>query len=301
MEVTGAFNALIRPGLRTNFRDSYNAFETEWDKIVKSGTMDRPEIEMVTLSGLPRQYPLGESEPYIVFDAKMGDVIRKTDSEYGMAFSVSQNMMENDQYGKANQSSKWLGRSVKLTQEHSVGTFLDDSFTGTYNTGFFAEKLISSTHALLGSSSTWSNQISGNPQLGVLGLQAAFEMAESQVDQMGEPIPIKIDTLIVKLKDQWNATQLTENNDEPFTTDRNINALKRKRQLSFMISHYAVQTDRNWWARDTQLSDAHLDSMVSPTFVDWFEDRIRTAFFGARQRFALYFGDQRGWIGSAAS
>lgn len=301
MEVTGAFNALIRPGLRRDFRDSYNGFETEWDKIVKSGTMDRPEIEMVTLSGLPRQYPMGESEPYVVFDAKMGDVIRKKDEEFGMAFSVSQNMMENDQYGKANQSAKWLGRSVKLTQEHYVGGLLDDSFTGTTYTGFFAEKLIDDDHALLGSSSTWSNQIAGNPQLGVLGLQAAFEMAESQVDQMGEPIPIKIDTLIVKLKDQWNAIQLTENKDEPFTANRNVNALMRKRQLSWMITHYAVQTDRNWWARDSSLSDVHLDFMVRPQFVDWFEERIRTAFFGARQRFALYFGDQRGWIGSAAS
>lgn len=301
MQTRGPFNALLRPGLRRDFRDDYMAWEEEWSKVVKSGTMDRAEIEMTTISGLPRQVPLGESEAFTIFDTQMADVVRKKDSEYGMGFSVSKNMMEDDLYKRANQSAKWLGRSVRLTQEHLVADFLDDAFTGTTYTGLFSEKLIDDDHALLGASGTWSNLIAGNPQLGVLGLQAAFELGESTKDQMGEPIPIKIDYLIINLKDEWMAIQLTQNGDQPFTTDRNINATRRKRQLSYTVNHYKDQTGKDWFARDSKNYDAHLDFKVRPQFTDWFDDSTRTAFFAARQRLCMYFYDQRGFVGSNAT
>lgn len=301
MNTRGPFNALLRPGLRRDFRDEYLAFEEEWSKVVKSGTMDRAEIEMTTLAGLPRAVPLGESEAFTIFDTKMADVVRKKDSEYGLGFSVSKNMMEDDLYGRANKSARWLGRSIKLTQEHVVADFLDDAFTGSTFTGLFSEALISSSHQLLNNPGTWSNLIPGNPQLGVTGLQAAFELGESTVDHQGEPIPVRIDYLIINLADEWNAIQLTKNMDEPFTTDRNVNATRLKRQLSYTVNHYKDQTGRDWFARESRMSDAHLLWKVRPQFSDWFDDSTRTAFYAARQRFLVYFYDQRGWLGSNAA
>ena len=301
MIVRGAFNHLLRPGLRKDFRDSYLSFEKEWTGIVRSGTLDRAELEAVTMGGLPRQVILPEGEAFTIIDPILSDKITYTDEQYGNGFSVSTEMMEDDQYSKANQSAKWLGRSSNLIQEYIVADLLDDAFAGSTFTGFEAESLISLTHTLLSSGSTWSNQIAGNPQLGIVGLQAAFELGETTVDHQNDPIPVRIDTLMINISNEWTARQLTMNEHEPFTTDRNINATRSKKQLSFQVSHYKDQSGKDWFARDTQLHDAHLLFKVNPQFPDWFDDATRSAFFAARQRFLVYFYDQRGWIGSNAA
>jgi hypothetical protein len=263
--------------------------------------MEKAEVEAATLSGLPRQVILGEGEAYTIIDPELSAKITYTDSQFGMGFAVSKEMMEDDLYGKATASAKWLGRSVRLAQEHEVADLLDDAFAGASYTGFAGEALCSTAHTLLSDASTWSNNIAGNPALGILGLQAAFELGENTVDHRNEPVPVRIDKLIVNISDEWTAIQLTQNKDEPFTADRNVNALMRKRQLSYQVSHYKDQSGSDWFARDSQLHDAHLLFKVRPQFPDWFDDATRSAFFASRQRFLVYFYDPRGWIGSNAS
>lgn len=301
MIVRGAFNHLLRPGLRSDFRDDYMSFESEYDSIVRTGTMDRAELEATTISGLPRQVVLPEGESYSILDPQLADKIVYTDTQYGIGFSISQEMMEDDLYGRANQSAKWLARSTRLAQEYRVADWLDDAFDGNTFTGFAAEALISATHTLLSNANTWSNAVAGAPQLGVLGLQAAFELGEQTVDHNNDPIPVRIDTLVINISEEWVAINLTQNEAEPFTSDRNLNATRRKRQLSYQVSHYKDQSNSEWFARDTQMHDAHFLFKVSPQFPDWYEDKVRSAFFASRQRFLVYHYDSRGWIGSNAT
>ncbi len=301
MHVRGAFNHLLRPGLRRDFRDSYMGFEEEYSRILRTGTMDRAEVEVTTISSLPRQVQMAEGESFTIVDAELADKIVYSDTQFGLGISISQELMEDDQYNKANQSAKWLARSTRLSQEHEVGDWLDDAFDGNTFTGFEGESLISASHELIGSDQTWSNQIAGNLQLGVTSLQAAFELGEQTVDHVNEPIPVRIDTLFINIAEEWMARQLTMNEHEPFTSDRNINATRSKRQLSFVVSHYKDQTGSDWFARDTQMHDAHFLFRVRPQFPDWFEDKTRSAFFASRQRFLVYHYDPRGWIGSNAA
>jgi len=301
MHTRGAFNHLLRPGLRRDFRDSYQSFDEEYSKILRIGTMDRAEIEMTSMSGLPRQVVLGEGESYTFVDAELAPKITKTDAQYGLGFGVTKEQMEDDLYGKANQSAKWLGRSTRLTQEYGAADFLDDAFTGSVFTGFGGEALCSTTHTLISSAGTWSNQISGNLQLGVAGLQAAFELGEQTVDNRGDPIPVRIDHLIINIANEWMAIQLTQNENQPFTADRNVNATRRKRQLGYTVSHYKDQSGKDWFARDSTIHDAHCLWKVKPQFEDWYEASTRTSYFVSRQRFLNYFYDARGWIGSDAA
>jgi hypothetical protein len=298
---TQAFNVLLRPGLRKDFRDGYQEYEVEWKGIVRSTTMDRDEIEMTKIAGLPQQVERNAGEAFTMIDPQIAPKITKSDTQYGLGFGVQKEMEEGDLYRKANQSAKWLGRSVRLTQEYAVADLLDDAFSGSTFTGFGAESLIDDDHTLIGSAGTWSNQIAGNPQLGVASLQAAFELGESTVDDLGDPIPVRIDTLIVNIANEWMARQLTMNNEEPYTSDRNINAARTKRQLSFTVNHYKDQTGKDWFARDSRIHDAHLAWRVKPQMLDWYKEEVLTAFYAARQRFLIYFYDQRGWIGSNAS
>lgn len=294
-------NALLRPGLRTDFRDSYNQHPEEFSRILRVGSMDRAEVEAMTLAGLPRMVKRGEGQAVTYVDPKFSDKSIYLDDEFALGFMATEKAMEDDQYNKVRQSAKWLGRSVRLTQEYAGAAFLDDAFTGAVFQGIFGEALIADDHELLNTSGTWSNLVPGNPQLGVLGLQAAHELAESTVDQNGDPIPMKLDMLIINIADEWAAMQLTMNEDEPYTSDRNINTLKRKGGLSYMISHYKDQTGNDWFARDSQQHDAHFLFRRRPKFTDAMDFDTDSAKFKATQRILVYHYDPRGWIGSNAA
>ena len=301
MEVRGPFNHILRPGLRRDFRDSYMGFKSEYNQLLKVGMMERAEEERTSLSGVPRQIKLRESEPFSMSDPVLSERLVYTDNQWGRGFGVSKELMEDDQYGKAGKSSTALGRATRLAQEYETADFFDDAFTGTYFKGYGKTQLINNAHTLLNSVDTWSNKIPGDTALGVTGMQAAFELAEGMVDHQGDPIVMKIDTLVINIKDQWTAMKITMGELEPFTDNNDINTIKRKASLNFVISHYKDQSGNDWFARDSSLCDSHFKFRVKPQFPDWYEDATRTAWFASRQRFLVYFYDPRGWIGSNAA
>jgi len=182
MHVRGAFNHILRPGLRSDFRDSYLSFESEYDGILKVGTMDRAEIEATTQSGLGRQVVLPEGEAYTIMDTELADKVTFVDTQYGLGFSISQQMMEDDLYGQANQSAKWLARSTRLIQEYITADWLDDAFDGNTFTGFATDSLRASRRVLL-----FSVELAGGQMVSTFpsrkncsgGPETVFEVASS--------------------------------------------------------------------------------------------------------------------------
>lgn len=298
MLVRGAFNHFLRPGLRPDFRDSYQEYSEEYSRYLKTGNQDRAEIEAVTLSGLPRQVLRGESEAVTYIDPVMSDKVVYIDDEYASGFIVSKRMMEDDLYNKAKQNAKWLGRSVRLTQEYLGAALLDDAFAGAVFTGLFDEVLCETTHENLNAGvTTWSNRLATDVQLGITGLQAAYDLHAALIDHQGDPIVSRPNRLVIDITDEWVAIQLTQNPDEAFTTDRNINAFRQKGGLNYVVAHYKTQ-DGSWFFQDPNLIDSHFLFRVRPEFDDTMDFDTLSAKFWARQRVNVYFYDQRGWVGS---
>ena len=298
MVIRGAFSALLRPGLRKDFRDSYNSYPEEYSKFLKVGTQDKAEIEAVTVVGLPRMVNVGEAEATPHVDPIQGTMYRYTDLIYKLGFMVSQEMMEDDLYHKAAQHAKWLGKSVRMTQEYRAAALLDDAFAGGTFTGDNGEALCISTHTNYGTASTGSNVLATATQLSVTGLQSMWDVAGATTDQRGFPMPVMIDLIVCDIADEWVAIQLTKNSDEPYTANRNINALRTKRaSLTYMVSHYKTQ-NRDWFGFDHQLQDAHFKFRVKPQFTDGDDDDTGAAYFRARQRLNVFFHDWRGVLGT---
>lgn len=298
MIVRGAFNHLLRPGLRKDFRDSYNQFPEEYSRILRVGSQDRAHVEAVNLAGLPRQPLRGEAEPITYLDPVQGDKVEYVDSEYALGFQISKKMMEDDLYGKAKQNSKWLGRSTRLTQEYLAAALLDDAFTGAVFTGVNGEALCTTSHVLLNSGATGSNRLATDVQLGITGMQAAYDLAENTVDETGDPIPIMLDTLVINIADVWVAEQIAKSELEPYTADNQINAIRSRKSYNVVVSHYKTQGN-DWFLRDSSLSDAHFLFRVRPQFFDSYDEDTLAAKFACRQRINVYFFDWRGWIGSS--
>ena len=297
MIVRGAFNHLLRPGLRRDFRDSYMQFPEEFSTFLNVGTQDRAEVEAVAISGLPRMPLRGEIEPVSFLDPEQSDKFVFTDDEFALGFGISKKLMEDDLYGRANQNAKWLARSARLTQEFRAAEFLDDVFAAATFTGLQGESLISTAHTFIAASGTFSNQITGNPQFGVTGLQAAFDLAENTLDHTGNPIPIRLNRIVLNIADEWVWLKISQSPLEPFTTDNQVNAIRRRANLAATISHYKTQGS-DWTIYDSTMSDAHFLFRVRPEFEDDFDFKTKAALFTARQRINVYFFDPRGWVGS---
>lgn len=301
MIVRGAFNHLLRPGLRRDFRDSYDSFEEEYSRFLRTGSQDRAEVEATAIAGLPRMTRRGEGEPVTFMDPAQSDKFVFIDDEYSLGFAITQRMMEDDQYDKANQNSKWLGRSARLTQEYRAAALLDDAFAGNSFTGLEGEALCSTSHNLLNAPGTWSNRLANDTQLSVTGVEAMLNLAENTVDHNGDPIQVNPTRMVINIADRWKAIQITQSEFEPFTADNQVNAIRRGAgELDFVVSHYKVQ-GKDWFMQDPDLQDAHFLFRVRPQFDDEMDFRTRAAMFIARQRINVYFFDQRGWLGSNAT
>jgi hypothetical protein len=296
MIVRGAFNVLLRPLMRNAFRDAYSDLPEEYPSFLNVGKQDGPYVEGVEMGGLPRMVSRGEAEPITYIDPMIGPVKEWVDEEFALGFSVSKRMMEDDQFGRAVQSSRWLGRSARLTQEFAAAAFLDDMFDGTLFTGLDDGALIGSHPLLRGG--TWNNLIPNNPQLSVTGMQAAFETAHAMVDIDGNPWPFTPSRLIIGVQDEWAAIQLTQSELEPYTSDNQVNAIRKKlKNFSYFIPHYRTNT-RAWALVDPGMSDAHFLFRVRPEFDDTFDFDTKAAKFSGRQRINVYFGSARGWVAS---
>lgn len=299
MHVRGAFNHLLRPGIRNDFRDSYESFPEEYGMYLTVENLDRAEEERVAISGLGRMVEKTEIGQISYVDAVMSDKYTFVDDEFALGFMISLRLVEDDQYGRANQNARWLGRAARLTQEYLGGALLDDAFSGSIYTGLEGEVLCETAHELLNGSGTWSNEVSGNPALSVTAYQAALELAEAQVDHQGDPMPIQLSRLLIDRTDEMMAIQLTQNKQEPNNTDRNVNAALLKQRINdYKLLHYTT-ADGSWFMQDPSLIDMKFKFRVRPQMGDD-QDGGGTlaAKFWARQRIMTYFFDQRGIIGS---
>ena len=299
MIVRGAFNHLLRPGVRRDFRDAYTAFPEEYGMFLSVENLDRAEEERVAISGLGRMVQKSETGSITYIDPVQSAKVTYVDDEFALGFQISRRMIEDDQYGNASQNAKWLGRAARLTQEFLAGALLDDAFSGSTYTGLAGEVLCETAHELLNDSGTYSNRISGNPSLSVTGYQAGLELMEAQVDHQGDPMPMIARRLIIDRTDEMMAIQLTKNANEPNTTDRNINAALNKQGIDdYKLSHYKT-ANGSWFLQDPQLHDMKFKFRVRPQFGDD-QDSGGTlaAKFWGRQRILVYFFDQRGIIGS---
>lgn len=302
MIVRGAFNHLLRPGLRRDFRDSYQEHNEEYPQFLNTDTQDRAEVEATAIAGLPRMVRRDEASPITYMDPVQSDKLTFVDDEYALGFSISQRMMEDDLYDKANQNAKWLGRSARLTQEYRASALLDDAFAGGTFTGLEGEALVSTSHTLINAAGTWSNRLANDTQLSVTGMQAMYDLASQLVDHNGDPVVSMPTRLVINIADEWKAIQITQSEFEPFTSDNQVNAIKRGRSnLNYVVSHYKDQSGKDWFMIDPDLSDAWFLFRVRPEFDDTFDFDTRAAKFMGRQRINVYFFDQRGWFGSNAT
>lgn len=303
MLVQGAFNLLFRPGLRKNFLDSYEQYEPEWNKFLKTDSMDSPEMAASIIAGLSRLYERQDGEPITYDDPKMGPKVVGIDKEFGVGFMLTKKTVEDDKYGKANQGAKWLGHAANMTQEYRSAALLDDAFTGTYFKGIDNLSLCSTAHTLINSSRTVANSLSTAVGVSMTGVTAMFDLFQTFKDENGDPIKVFPNKIVIgnNAGDIQRTMQIFASGKEPFTAENQENAIARRlKNPETVVSHFKTST-KPWFMIDDKWNDAWFVTRRPVTFDDDFDFNTDSALYKVTTRFLIWFVDWRGWCGSNAT
>lgn len=303
MNVQGAFNQLFRAGLRSDFLDELLEWEEEYSEFLKTSTMDGPEIKATIMVGMPRMFEIGDGEPVPYDDPKMGPQVVGIDKTFALGFGLTRKTVQDDKYGKANQSSKWLGHAVNMTKEFRSAAFLDDAFTGTTFKGIDGLSLCNTAHTLINSGTTVPNVPSQPVGLSVAGITALSNLAGQFKDQNGDPMKVMLDTLLIG-NDATNiqkAMQIFGSDLEPFTANNQDNAIKKRYpRIKTIVNHY-MASSTNYFMISSKHNDAHFVTRMAPLFEDDFDFNTKTALYSVTMRFLVWFVAWWGWVGANPS
>jgi hypothetical protein len=302
MIVLGQFNLLFRPGLRTDFLDEIMGYDPEFDQFLRQSTMDGPEIAATIMVGMPRLFEIGDGEPVPYDIPKIGPKVMGVDKEFGLGFALTRRTIEDDQYGKANQSAKWLGHAVNMTKEFRSAQFLDDAYTGTTFKGIDNLALFSTAHTLINSSSTVSNTPSVPVGMSVAGITTLTNLAQLCKDENGDPHKVTPDTIVYgnDAATHQKVMQIFGSELEPYTSDNQENAIKKRYpNIKRVMSHYRASAT-NYEMFDSKQNDCHFVTRRAPLFEDDWDFNSKAALYSVSTRFLIWFVSWRAWYGMQA-
>lgn len=299
MVTQGAFNLLFRPGLRADFRDEFDRYAPEFPVYLKVETTTMPEQSATIMTGPSRLLERGDGEPITYEDAIIGPKVMGVDKEFALGFMITRRTVEDDQYGKANQASKWLAHAGRMTSEYRAAAFLDDFFTGATFKTIDGLAPGHAAHTLIGNSGLTVANIAATPVgMSITGVTAVQDLFRLMKDENGDPVKMWPDTLVLgnSSADINRAWQIFNSAKEPFTADNQDNAIKSNMKVNVEVSHFKTSL-KSYFFIDSRYNDAHYVTRRAIEFDDDFDFNTDAALYKATTRFLIWIVDWRGWVG----
>lgn len=297
--VSGAFAALLAPGLKKVFFETYQQWPEEYQKYNNVDTSERAYEEDLVVSSLGAVPQKQENDPIVYDDPIQGATVRYTHIIFGLGFRVTKKMVQDDLYNVMNRMSKALSRSSRQSIEVHGASVLNDSVLGSPTIlGQDGLGLISTAHTLLGGG-TIANRPNPDAQLSLTSLQAANLHFEKLVDERGLNMMKKPTLLIVHPDKKFTARELLQSEYKPGSSDNEINALKEE-DMKYMVGHF-IASSTAWWLVAANDHDVKFYWRQKPNFEESDDFDTKAAKFSVDFRCSAGFTDWRGWYGTAGA
>lgn len=301
MNTQGKYNLLYRLGLRKDFKDNYDSGSPEYSQLLRMGTIDMPEISATIFTGLSRMLEMGDGES-ITFDSpKIGPKVMAVDKKFGAGVEISEQTIQDDQFGKMKEAAKWLAHAAKMTKEYRVGAFWDDAFTGSVYKGIDGLSLCNASHTFLNASGTYSNIPAAPVGLGRTGIDSLLDIFMTAKDHNGDPINMMPKTLIIgnNTGDYQRAMQILKGIKEPFTANNADNGVKLTTPSldKVVISRYKTSLKSYFMIDDTWF-DAWMLMRSDASVEDDRDFKTGAYLWKATMRFLIWFVENRGTAGA---
>lgn len=250
MATTGNYVDLLDAAFRVIFYGEVEARakRSEYDKVFKTPpASDRNYEKESAIIGFGVMGEKPEGHAYTEEDPIQGFDKTYTHVPYGTLFRVSEEMWDDDLFGKMNQMPQALGlaaaQAVEVVAAGHWNNGFSDSYTGPDSEPLFGDAT-TKIHAQPsgGVASVFTNQLSTAADLSVTSLEALIQIMEDAEDEKGMLLTLKPAKLIVPLELKWQARELLDSDDKPYTANNEINPLSAE-ELKYFVYHWLTDAD----------------------------------------------------------
>lgn len=278
------------------FFDELDVIPMEHPKWINVESSKRAYEDEYKLAGLGQMVQKGEGAVYTADEPIGGDTLRYTHLTYGLAFRVTEEMLEDDLYGVMNRMSKELAKSASYNKDVQATSVLNNAFNSSF-TGLNGLELCSLVQSDL-DGGTQSNEPTTPVDMDLPAVQAAIEAFHSWTDDRSFQIQAKPMHLIHATGDIWMANEILKTEQVPHSADNTINVVKSMFGLTPM--HLRHLTDADAWFMTGSKSDHDMKMWmrVNDQFRNSDDPWNGDAIFTARHRLSTGFGDWRNVYGS---
>lgn len=163
-----------------------------------------------------------------------------THNTYALAYRISQEMIEDEQYGIIGELPEALGRSMRYTINVDGANVYNNGFSNSYLDGPDGLELFSSLHPLM-DGTTQRNELSSTADLSYTSLNQALIDIGDMTDDRGLALQLMPKTLVVAREGWWPAQQLLKTAAGYQSANGDINPAMGV--LDLKVNHFLTDAD----------------------------------------------------------
>jgi hypothetical protein len=219
----------------------YERWQPIYTRTFKQDSSTKPNEDFSEVTGFGLVPAVSEhanityDDPLQAFDTTFTPV------KYGLGFEVSEEMIEDDQYGKVREFPEQLAQSVIETIEIVHANHYNNATSGSY-TGGDGVALASASHPLVGGGTFSNVPTTANADLSSTSYEQALVDMSNWTDHRGKRIRSTPSMLITHTAQIWDAEKLFGSSQVPENANNAINPAM-KRRVEVIEQPYFTDTD----------------------------------------------------------
>jgi phage major head subunit gpT-like protein len=290
-----SFGDLLEPGFRKIFDDRYAEIPQVFPSLFNMNSSSKQDERDSAVTGFgvmvqtPEGHPVDYEDPVQMYD------VTYIHLKYTKGFKVSKEMWEDDLYNIMNKKPAQLGIAARRTREIEAAKVFNRAFNTSY-LGGDAKPLASTTHPRADGGASQSNASATGLLLTEENLETGLLALRAQLDDKGQRIAAKADTLLVPPALNKTAHIIIDAERRSDSADNDPNVYKGS--LKIIDWDFMDGSTTAWFLVDSSLVELNWFDRVKPEFKQDESFDTDLALFKSRQRFSRGWSDWRGIWGS---
>jgi phage major head subunit gpT-like protein len=246
------FSEALEPGITKWYGDAYNQYPEIYSQYFTVATSSKSSEYSVSNTGFGLFSTKGEGSSVTYDDTK--ELYKKTHTHitYGLGFSVTRELAEDELYNLIKKKPMALARSARHTVETLAANTLNNAFdTTNYADGADGKALCTTDHPL-GYGGTEQNEPTNAADLSMTSLEQAYIDVADFRDDQNLLIRATGKILVVPPALKWTAEQLLKSAKDPETANNAINPAQGS--LKLIVNPFL--TDPDAWFIITDVPDS---------------------------------------------
>jgi len=289
----------MAPGLSEVMFEWLKEHPEEYSQFCKVQTSDRPYEQDQILGGLGLARAKPEGTPIAYDDPIQGGSKRYTHDTFALAFQVTEEMIDDDQYGKIRQIPQELIKAMRQRVEQKGAEPLNLGFTTMLTAD--GVSLFNTAHPLLDPSkgaittATYGNRLNPDATLGVTALQNILLLYENIPSETGMRMRCTPTDLWFPPDLQFLAQKILGSQFDPDTGNNAINTVQGR--LKPHVLHWLTSTTA-WFVSSSECNYVKFFWRKRPVIDSTDDFETKSAKHSLHARFTSGATDWRGWAGS---